>query len=344
MNPILSTSPFVPPEWIAAHGLRPSWSRPGPAVGSPLREVRRGVCPYVGAWVDAARSGVAATALVAATTCDQMRYAAAMLDRDAGVPVFLMNVPSTWQTPVARQLYREELERLGRFLVRVGGTAPPPGELVRVMLRYDDARSAVRAVRDRLPALRFAEAVVRLREDGEPALARAGDGPSFRGANTGGPPSGPPSGRAGRVALALIGGPLSEGDFALFDLIDQAGARVVLDATESGERTLPAPFDRDLLRNDPLEALVRAYFDTIPDAFRRPNHGLYEWLGRELDGRGVRGIVLRRYLWCDIWHAELHRLKHWSPVPVLDLQVSDHDDRAMTRLLGRLEAFLETLS
>jgi benzoyl-CoA reductase/2-hydroxyglutaryl-CoA dehydratase subunit BcrC/BadD/HgdB len=343
MKPILSTSPFVPPEWIAAHGLRPGWTRPGSAVGSPLREVRRGVCPYAGAWVDAARSGVGATAVVAATTCDQMRYAAALLDRDAGVPVFLMNVPSTWQTLVARQLYRDELERLGRFLVRVGGTAPSASELVRVMLQYDRARSAVRAVRDRLPARRFAEAVVRLRgSDGN-----EGSGLSSGSRTVLSETSLPEDGSypiSPGVALALVGGPLSEEDFALLDLIDQAGGRVVLDATEGGERTLPAPFDRDLLREDPLDALVRAYFDAIPDAFRRPNHGLYEWLGRELAGRGVRGIVLRRYLWCDTWHAELNRLRRRSPVPVLDLQVGDRDDRAMTRMLGRLEAFLETLS
>ena len=56
--------------------------------------------------------------LVLTTTCDQMRYVAAMLEQRGDRPVFLLNVPSTWQTPAARRLYLDELRRLGRFLVR----------------------------------------------------------------------------------------------------------------------------------------------------------------------------------------------------------------------------------
>ena len=64
------------------------------------------------------------SALVLTTVCDQMRYVAAMLEQRGSCPVFLLNVPSTWQTPAARQLYLDELRRLGRFLVQLGGKAP----------------------------------------------------------------------------------------------------------------------------------------------------------------------------------------------------------------------------
>ena len=92
-----------------------------------------------------------------------------------------------------------------------------------------------------------------------------------------------------------------------------AGGRVVLDATEGGQRTMPRRFDPARVASDPLQELADAYFDGIPDAFRRPNSRLYEWLGRELAARHVQGIIFRRYLWCDLWHAELQRLKQWSP-------------------------------
>ncbi len=138
-----------------------------------------------------------------------------------------------------------------------------------------------------------------------------------------------------------------EPDYNFFDLIEQAGGRIVLDATEGGERTLPRRFDAARLSSDPLQELSAAYFDAIPDAFRRPDSGLYEWLDRELAVRQVRGIIFRRYVWCDIWHAELHRLKKRYPVPVLEIDAGtlsgSGEAGASSRVQGRIEAFLEML-
>ncbi len=146
------------------------------------------------------------------------------------------------------------------------------------------------------------------------------------------------------IALALLGGPLLEQDRTILDTVEQAGGRIVLDATEGGVRTLPAAFDPDRVRREPLEALADAYFCAIPDVFRRPNDGLYQWLGEHIAAHQVRGILLRRYVWCDLWHAESQRLRGWSPVPILEID-SDHDDQgALARTLGRVEAFLEALS
>ncbi len=326
MNTVAYTSPFVPPEWVAAHGLRPQWMRLRSAVGRARAGVSRGTCPYAGAWVDAVGPGAQLAAVVAATTCDQMRYAAARVQRAGDPPVFLMNVPSTWQTAAAQQLYREELRRLGRFVVRFGGRSPSPEELARVMLKYDSARLAVRTVRPGMSARQVSQVMVELREGGEPAIDRNAFSPQGAG-----------------VPLALVGSPLFEDDGAFLDLIEGAGGRVVLDATEGGERTLPRPFDSQSLRNDPFEELADAYFGSIPDVFRRPNHRLHDWLDQEMKARGVRGVLLRRYVWCDLWHAEVQRLKARSPVPVLEIDVDGQQAGAAARTLGRIEVFLETL-
>jgi benzoyl-CoA reductase/2-hydroxyglutaryl-CoA dehydratase subunit BcrC/BadD/HgdB len=373
MKTIAYCSPYVPPEWIAAHGMGPSWLRLhraeggacacGPAVG-----LQRGVCPFASSVVDAVLAEREASAVVLTTTCDQIRHAAALLHmmprRRSGcgsLPVFLMNVPATWQTPAARQLYLDELERLGQFLVRLGGRAPTADDLARAMLQFDLARRQLRAARPRLSARGFAEAVAGLRS----VVEDSGLGKSeCRMQNAASPnpksetrnpksqipnpkseiagPSPPPP-RDG-VPLALVGGPLTEEDFEIFDLIEQAGGRVVLDATEGGERTLPRPLDAERTRRDPLDELADAYSLSIPDVFRRPNDLLYEWLRRELAVRQVRGILFRRYLWCDLWHAELHRLKQFSPLPVLELDVVSDDGSSRSRTLGRLEAFLEMLT
>jgi benzoyl-CoA reductase/2-hydroxyglutaryl-CoA dehydratase subunit BcrC/BadD/HgdB len=332
MHPVAYTSPFIPPEWITAHGFQPMWVPPGrlptcqekPDWQSAPRANRRGLCPYAGILMDEADEGIEASALVMATTCDQMRRAAELVETASRIPVFLLNVPATWQTPAARQYYAEELRRLGRFLVQLGGKAPSASELAGIMLQYDRARAALRCDAADWPARRRAEAVLGLR--------------GVRQSLTRGQDARAPSG----VPLALVGGPLLPQDHGLFDLIEAAGGRVVLDASETGERTLPRPLRHEAMQGDPFEELVAAYH-AIPDAFRRPNDRLYEWLGREIEACGARGLLLRRYLWCDIWHAEWRRLKEWSPVPVLEIDVADDEPSVPNRTQGRLEAFLETL-
>jgi benzoyl-CoA reductase/2-hydroxyglutaryl-CoA dehydratase subunit BcrC/BadD/HgdB len=325
MKTVVYSSPFVPPEWIAAHRMRPRWVSFPATDGRPAAAFPRGVCPYAGAIIQRACSDIEADALVMTTACDQMRYAAALADRQGGVPVFLLNLPSTWQTAAAASLYRDELDRLGRFLVALGGRAPDASQLARVLLAHEDARLAVRRARGRLSARQFAQAIADVRDQAAPNLAA----PSA-------------TEQSHLVPLALVGGPLLAKDYAVFDVVEQAGGRIVLDATETGERTLPEPLDRARVRDDPISALADAYFRGIPDVFRRPNHRLYEWLGEQLAARHVRGILLRRYVWCDLWHAELGRMRRWSPVPVLEFDVCE-DDSQMARFRGRMEAFLETL-
>jgi benzoyl-CoA reductase/2-hydroxyglutaryl-CoA dehydratase subunit BcrC/BadD/HgdB len=258
-----------------------------------------------------------------------MRHAAAVVACQSHLPSFLMNVPATWQTHAAQTLYLEELRRLGRFLVEVGGSHPTNHELLEAMFRYQQARTTVQAAHAKLSPRRFAAAMVELRGE-----AMCDSGPLRVDVATSTTGTG--------VPLAIVGGPLLPEDGAVFDLIEEAGGRIVLDATEGGQRTLPACFDRQRAEHNPLEELAAAYFGSIPDVFRRPNDRLYQWLGQHMTASEVRGIVFRRYLWCDLWHAELQRLKQWSPVPVLDLDMAD-DDGVPARLLGRLEAFVEML-
>jgi benzoyl-CoA reductase/2-hydroxyglutaryl-CoA dehydratase subunit BcrC/BadD/HgdB len=117
----------------------------------------------------------------------------------------------------------------------------------------------------------------------------------------------------------------------------------VLDATETGERGMSPAFDRRRLRQDPLLEMAHAYFGGIPDASRRPNSELYEWLKRELVGRAVRGIIFRRYVWCDMWHAELRWLKDRIELPVLDIDSAGDNHLEQPRISNRIRAFLEML-
>jgi len=324
MKTIVYVCPFVPAEWIAAHGLRPRRLLLDSSKGSSPAGITSGVCPFARAFVNRVSGESEADAVVVTTVCDQMRRAAELIARDSALRAFLMNVPTTWQTAAAQKLYIAEVRRLGGFMVRLGGKAPSAQELAEVMREYDAARSAVRAARGQLSSRQYSEAIAVFNRDGAPPAASLRSGREARG-----------------VPLALLGGPLLASQFVIFDFVERAGGYIALDATETGERTMPSPFDRRLLRDNPLVELTNAYFGSIPDAFRRPNSQLYIWLRKEIGKRGVRGIIFQRYLWCDTWHAEVQRIREWAQMPLLDLDVGDED--AEDRTASRIQSFLAML-
>jgi benzoyl-CoA reductase/2-hydroxyglutaryl-CoA dehydratase subunit BcrC/BadD/HgdB len=142
--------------------------------------------------------------------------------------------------------------------------------------------------------------------------------------------------------LALVGGPLLGADCEIFDAVEKIGARFVLDATEGGERTLPARFDPQRTREDPLGELTDAYFAAMPDVFQRPNDAMHRWLARKLAARRVQAIVVQRCVWCDLWHAETDRIRQSCSLPVLELTAVGEEATARGDV-GRLESLLEIL-
>ncbi|MHC4557882.1 MAG: 2-hydroxyacyl-CoA dehydratase [Planctomycetota bacterium] len=328
MKIIIYTCPYVPAEWIAAHGLQPSRVMPGP-VDSALSIARtEGVCPYVRNFIGTVINNKRVSGVVVTTVCDQMRRAFDIIVRESELPAFLMNVPNTWQTLTAQKLYMDELKRLGRFLIRLGGKSPSADALTKVMLDYDNTRRSILASRAYLSARQYAEAIATFGRDGPSEILNntQGSKPSIAG-----------------VPLAIIGGPLMKQNFDIYDMVEQYGGRIVLDATETGERGMCSAFDRRRLRDDPLMELTNAYFGGIQDASRRPNSELYKWLKSELVARAVRGIIFHRYLWCDMWHAELGRLKDWSELPVIDIDSTGDNETDRQRTANRIRAFLEML-
>lgn len=326
VNTVVYTSPFVPPEWMAAYGARPRRIQPEPHAAAPSAGPLAGLCPYARAMVGTLTTGADGDAAVLTTTCDQMRRAAEWAAMNSRLPVFLMNVPATWQTAAAVRLYRDELLRLGRFLVRHGATEPSHEILCRTMETYDTKRAELRGALGALSPRRANDAVATF------SLKWQADTPPVR-----------PAGALRGVPVAVVGGPLLRGDSEVFDIIEEAGGRVVLDATESGVRGPPAPFNRRRLRDDPLMELVEAYFGAIPDAFRRPDDALHAYLTREVAAGAARGIIVWRYLWCDHWAAFVPRLREATGLPVLDLDVSV-DKGHLARVSNRIQAFLEILT
>ena len=321
MQSVVYSCPFIPAEWIAAHGFRPCRIAPSvpPDPGGAAAGV--GVCPYAHAFASCAPEEGSCAAVVFTTTCDQMRRISELAALHDGLPTFLMNVPATWQTTVAQRLYRSELLRLGRFLRERGGHAP--SDLVEIMVAYSGVRQRLQDLRGQVDARALAEASAAFHATGDFAE----------------PPRAYPA--ISKIPIALAGGPLQERHFRLFDLVREAGGEVVLDGTSTGERSLVC-FDRRRIREDAIGELADAYLGGIPDVFQRPNSRLYQWMRTRLIEREVRGIVIHYYLWCDTWRAEIQRIREWAPVPVLALDAED-DFPSEVRTAARIQAFLETL-
>jgi len=319
MVSVAYTCSFVPCEVIAAGGAQPR--RVLPSVRAiDAAGFHEGVCPFNGAFVQAASADDRIDAIVLTSVCDQMRRSADALAMACSKPVLLLHVPATWQRAEPWRLYVDELRRLGRFVTGLTGRPIENGRLSEIMLDCDRRRRALRDRRAEVSARAFVEAVVALPGGDLPETSPPANGPT----------------------LAVIGGELVREDLAAFDAIEAAGGRVVLNATDFGERGLPDALDRRAVRDDPFQELARAYFGSIPHAFRRPNGELYRYLQRELAARNVRGIIFRRYAWCDTWNAELQRLREWVGLPVLDLDMGG-EEGCSPRVIGRIEAFMETL-
>jgi len=328
MKTIIYTCPYVPAEWIAVHGLHPGRLLLNHVDSSSISFRTEGVCPFVRSFISRVIKNKDAAGVVVTTVCDQMRRAFDILLSKCELPAFLMNVPNTWQNPESQKLYIDELKRLGHFLVRLGGRSPSNDALTKIMLEYDSARRSILAAREYLYSRQYAETIAAFGLNGQDKTINRL--PTSKLQTNG-------------IPLAIVGGPLMKQDFALFDIIGQSGGRIVLDATETGERGLCAGFDHLRTQEEPLMELVDAYFGGIQDASQRPNNGLYDWLQRELAARQVRGIIFHRYVWCDIWHAELRRLKDWTDLPVLDIDTAGDNETDEYRTENRIRAFLEML-
>lgn len=317
------TSPWIPAEWIAAHGLEPRGVWGVGELRLDAGPASEGICPFA----DATRRLAMAEdggVMVFSTACDQMRRSYDSLPADARRRSFLFNLPATWQTSTAEGIYRAELERLGRFLCSLGGHAPGAEVLQRETARRGRVRKRLLEVATVCSAAAFAEAVAQFHWDGACELPD-----EFPAAANG-------------VPIALVGGPLCRSHWHLFDAIEASGGRVILNATEAGERSLWLDTEESDPAETPLDHLARAYFTNLVGVFQRPNSRLYAWLQPRLRSRGARGIVLWGYTGCDLWRAEAQTLRERSGLPVLLLEADDAR-QSSPRTLTRIGAFLEAL-
>jgi benzoyl-CoA reductase/2-hydroxyglutaryl-CoA dehydratase subunit BcrC/BadD/HgdB len=334
---ILYECPFIPPEWIAAHGFAPCRVYPS-IIHQKMDRSPTGVCPYTRRLLNHFKNHRSA-AVILTTTCDQIRHLSEQLESSISCPVFLLHVPKTWQTVNAFDYYRQELLRLGNFLKHLGGTTPSHLSLKEIMMAFHTARQSLLQHLEHLQGQNYCEVLNHFFSEGSGEIYRTGRWQiqesileSTRTSTT----------TKSLMPVAVVGSPLAPDDFALWNHMEKLGVPLSLDGTPTGECSLPGKFDPHLLKSDPSLALFDAYFYGIFAMFRRPNQEYFSWLKSKVAAKGIRGLILKYYAWCDTWHAEAQRLKESLDLPFLMIEAGDESCNN-GHTLTRLEAFCETL-
>jgi len=151
------------------------------------------------------------------------------------------------------------------------------------------------------------------------------------------------NGKAG-PRVFVIGSSLAEGDYKIYELLENAGTQVVAEDFSEGMR----PYRQDVgMEGEPITALAEAYFrDRVPlPAFFRPAKERIPELFRMADEFQVDGI-----LWYSLMYREAHEIEgiHFGRMAEQKgfrfmRLLSDYDEAEREMFRTRIEAFIETM-
>jgi benzoyl-CoA reductase/2-hydroxyglutaryl-CoA dehydratase subunit BcrC/BadD/HgdB len=144
--------------------------------------------------------------------------------------------------------------------------------------------------------------------------------------------------------ILLIGSSLAEGDYKVYDILESAGANVVIEEFSEGMR----PYWQEV-KNEPdlIKALADAYFMKVTPApaYFRPAEGRREFLLKLAREYRVDGI-----LWYYLMYREAHEIEGIHFGRLAEKQgmrflriASDYDNAEHESLRTRIEAFVESL-
>lgn len=328
---ILAALPYhYPRALVRAHGFHPVevWSPPGPdAAGAHFQAY---ACSIVtrGAAFLVAQGFAQVDAVLVPHGCDALQGLGSVLqdfvtDRP---PVLTLYAPRT-RRPVDLDYLVAEYQRLGEALVAAGGRVPSAGDWASAFAAEDAADAAMRAHYDRRAQMSAGDfySVVRAREYllPEDFVALATSVPAALPANG--------------VPIVLAG--IAADPPELFDVLEDAGARVVADDLSTGSRRiLPV-----VAGEDPWRRLARAYLDGPVDPTRAdPIAARVEHLAQLVAGSGAAGVLAVAPTFCEPEQFYLPALRRHLDVPFLYLE-REGGSALDGQTVGRIEAFVETL-
>lgn len=261
--------------------------------------------------------------LIVPTTCDQMRRQGEVWEKELGVEVFFLNVPATWGRSIV--LFQDEIRNLSQWL----------GADEKLLQSSIDSANSLRkrtlSLRQKLTAREF-HLLVHLWFVSDfdffgQALAQIEDAANGREISDEG------------IRLLLTGGPLAVEDSLIFDIMEQAGVRIIDDTLCTGRRECDFVIEKDA---DALTAIARAYFERPPCIWRRPNTRFFSYIKEIVRRQMPDGIIFKTLKYCDVWNIESHRIKDELKLPMLTLETT-YSESSLAQVEARAEAFVEML-
>jgi benzoyl-CoA reductase/2-hydroxyglutaryl-CoA dehydratase subunit BcrC/BadD/HgdB len=144
----------------------------------------------------------------------------------------------------------------------------------------------------------------------------------------------------------VIGSSLAEGDYKIYDLLESAGAQVVMEDFSEGMK----PYWQDVrIEGEPISALAETYFRDkapLPAFFRPARERRIPGLFNAASDFGVNGIVWYSLMYREVYEIEgIHfgRMVEQKGLPFIRL-LSDYDNAEYEFFRTRIEAFVETMN
>ncbi|MHC4663827.1 MAG: 2-hydroxyacyl-CoA dehydratase subunit D [Planctomycetota bacterium] len=140
--------------------------------------------------------------------------------------------------------------------------------------------------------------------------------------------------------IIVTGSPVAREDDDIFRMLESRGAAVIpLNCTG-----LNSVDDERVPENggDLIEKLALDAFHKPACARNRPNADVFKRIQNELKESEASGVIVKCLKFCDNWYSERERLRENLGVPVLVFD-SAYSEGERERILGRIEAFLETI-
>lgn len=266
-----------------------------------------------------------------------------------------IDVPHTVHRAAQLQ-FKKQLEAFQKSLESVTGNKISPGKLKEAIKAHNQQRILVREMYDLMkpdpPLISGAETI-------QVMIALTGL-PVFEGSELLSQVIDEVKGRHSRLeqkpARLLIWGSIID-NTALIEVIEDAGAHIVIDDTCVGSR---AYFNDVLLTDDPLDGLAHRYLVDIkcPRTFREAAFGetkkdhlvdmesRFGYLKDYARQWTVNGVILQSLRYCDIHGYEVPGLRDYLDhigLPNIYLEW-DYSEAALAPLRTRVEAFLEVIS
>jgi benzoyl-CoA reductase/2-hydroxyglutaryl-CoA dehydratase subunit BcrC/BadD/HgdB len=344
-SPLGFLTAYVPEELFHAAGFTPIFIFHAPDDHGHARAHLPGfTCWIAGSALDQALAGdlkgLAGMAL--AQTCDTMQGLTDLWRRNVpDVSLFHFGMPLRLDGPAARAYLLAELQSLRRRVQALTGRTISDDALWESVALYNHTRALVRQLYAYAAHLAPSELYKLVRmafQMPKETYNRKMEGwiqaTQHRTQEAIPPP----------VPRLLLVGP-AIADPVLFDVLDQAGARVAGDVLDLGERYFAVDVAADAAGSSPLEALADRLLALLPTPTKHhPQHARPAHLLSLVQERHAEGVIFARQKFCEphgFDYAHMARTLNQNDVPHLMVELEQSSQAGQLRT--RVEAFVEMI-